>query len=430
MIAILGGGISGISAGYHLQEKGIADKVFEKRSSWGGLCDNFTIGEGFRFDYFVHLSFAKDEHVKKLFSESTEYYSHVPISTNYYKGLWLKHPVQNNLAKLSTEEKVKIIADFIQRPIFERIENYKEWLISQFGIYFSENFPERYTRKYWTVPAEKLTIDWLGNRFSLPPLENLLKGAFEEQKENFYYTEEMRYPQNGGYKSFLKLMASNTNIFVNKEVVLIDLETKRIDFSDNSSEYYDELVSSLPLPELIKRIKDVPKDVSIATEKLLFTSGQLVSLGIDQPEIKKDIWFYIYDEDIFPARAYSPSIKSPDNVPEGKSSLQFETYFSPVSPKKLSGDALIEHVVKKGAEMNLWNARNILVSDYREVKYANIIFDFERKKHLHIIHDYLQKKGIYYIGRFGEWDYLWSDQSLLSGRKAALSIFESKSKLK
>lgn len=64
MIAILGAGISGISAGYHLSRKGIENTVFEKRNRWGGLCDNFTIRNGFRFDYFVHLSFAKGDAVK------------------------------------------------------------------------------------------------------------------------------------------------------------------------------------------------------------------------------------------------------------------------------------------------------------------------------------------------------------------------------
>ena len=55
MIAILGGGISGISAGYHLSLKEIDNTVFEKKLTWGGLCDNFTVGDRFRFDFFVHL---------------------------------------------------------------------------------------------------------------------------------------------------------------------------------------------------------------------------------------------------------------------------------------------------------------------------------------------------------------------------------------
>ncbi len=419
MIAILGGGISGISAGYHLSLKGIENTVFEKESTWGGLCDNFIIGDGFRFDYFVHLSFTNSDYVKELFSQNSEYITHNPLSGNFYKGYWLKHPAQNNLFPLSSREKTKIILDFINHSPINNPNNYSEWLINQFGEYFTENFPKIYTEKYWTISAKKLTLDWLENRFSLPSLEKLLLGAFEEQGENFYYAKEMRYPKRGGYKKFLIGMASETNLSLNKEVVLIDLKSKRIDFSDNTNVFYEQLISSLPLPELIKLIKNVPKSVLEASEKLLCTSGQLVSLGFNRPDIPQYLWFYIYDEDILPARAYSPSIKSSDNVPEGKSSLQFETYYSRVLPKKLSGGDLIEHVINKGVKMKLWSSQDIEVSDYREVKYANVVFDFEREKNVKIIHDYLKKMSVHYIGRFGEWDYLWSDQSLLSGKNIA-----------
>jgi len=197
---------------------------------------------------------------------------------------------------------------------------------------------------------------------------------------------------------------------------LIDLKTKRIDFADTTFIHYEKLISSLPLPEFIKRIKDIPKNILEASEKLLCTSGQLVSLGFNKPDIPKNIWFYIYDEDILPARAYSPSLKSPNNVPDRKSSLQFETYFSKVKPKKIVDDGLVEHVIEKGIKMKLWDINDIEVTDYREVKYANVVFDFERAKNVSIIHAYLNQNDIKYIGRFGEWDYLWSDQSLLSGK--------------
>lgn len=416
MIIILGGGISGISAGYHAGLKKKEHIVFEKNNTWGGLCDNFLIGNGFRFDYFVHLSFTKSDYVKELFSKSTDYISHQPISNNYYKGHWIKHPVQNNLAKLPIKEKIKIITDFINRPNKSNLINYKEWLVSQFGEYFSKNFPEAYTEKYWTVKAEQLTTEWLGNRFSLPPLETLLKGAFEEQSENFYYAQEMRYPKMGGYKSFLNFMAEKTNIKTGKEVVLIDIKSKKIDFADNTAVFYDELISSLPLPELVKLIKDVPKNILEAANKLLCTSGQLTSIGFNTEDIPKNIWFYIYDEDILPSRAYSPSLKSPDNVPNGKSSLQFETYYSKYKPKKLSNYNLVEHVINKGIKMDLWTKDDIEITDYREVKYANVVFNFERVKNLAIIHNFLDKNQIKYIGRFGKWDYLWSDQSLESGK--------------
>ena len=63
---ILGGGISGIASSYHLKNNNIDSIILEKNASWGGLLDNFII-DGFRFDKFIHLSFAKDQFVNDIF---------------------------------------------------------------------------------------------------------------------------------------------------------------------------------------------------------------------------------------------------------------------------------------------------------------------------------------------------------------------------
>ena len=68
--------------------------------------------------------------------------------------------------------------------------------------------------------------------------------------------------------------------------------------------------------------------------------------------------------------------------------------------------------------MGLFSQNDILMADCRYIKYGNVIFDRHRIKNRHIILHYLNTLQISSVGRFGEWDYLWSDQSLLSGKKA------------
>ena len=84
----------------------------------GGLLDNFNI-DGFRFDKFIHLSFAKDDYVNDIFYK-TPFLKHKPLSSNYYKGFWLKHPAQNNLYPLSSEEKQKILNDFKKEKLTDK----------------------------------------------------------------------------------------------------------------------------------------------------------------------------------------------------------------------------------------------------------------------------------------------------------------------
>jgi protoporphyrinogen oxidase len=420
---ILGAGISGISAAYHLGLKGFKSTVFEQHSEWGGLCGNFMI-DGFRFDNAVHLSFAKSKYVQQLFKKSSSIIIHKPIAYNYYKGYWLKHPAQNNLAPLPADEKVNIITDFIKNSSVEHtITNYESWLRAQYGNYFSENFPMKYTRKYWTVDADQLSTTWVGTRMYKPNISEVLYGSYTTKTPNTYYIDEMRYPEKGGYKSFLKYMAKDCDIVTNKKAVFVDTELKLVHFEDGSKEEYEHLVSSLPAPYLISCLNNVPEHVTEASKKLFATSIAIVSLGFNKPNIPKYLWNYIYDEDFLSARCYSPSIKSSDNVPDGCSSLQFEIYFSSKKKLKFEGDELINHIINKGVEMGLFDKEDIIIRDVRILPYGNVVFYNGMEDDRKVVLDYLDSLGIHYIGRFGQWAYLWTDQSLLTGKELKLEKY-------
>lgn len=412
---ILGSGIAGISAGYHLEKAGEEVVIFERDNDWGGLCGNFTI-DGFRFDKFVHFTFADSEYIRNLFEESSPTHPHPSVSSNYYKGYWLKHPAQNNLAPLPTEEKVQIIKGFVERKIkpFEEIKNYEDWLRVQYGDYFAENFPFKYTRKYWGVEPKELETKWVGNRMHSPDLEQVLKGAFETQDENFYYTSFMKYPKKGGFRSILNKCREGLNIQFKKEVVKINPKTKSISFKDGQTLNYQNLISSLPLPEIVKMIDDCPQNVKEAAQNLMHTSGYMVSLGFKRPDVAKHLWFYIYDEEILSSRVYSPSMKSKDNVPEGCSSLQAEIFFSNKAqiPDK---NLVLKNTIEKLVSMGLFKEEEIVVKDIRFEKYANVIFDKDIYINRQVVIDYLTSLGIKTIGRFGRWEYMWTHQAFKSG---------------
>lgn len=414
---ILGAGIAGISAAYHLKQKGENSVIFEKDNDWGGLCGFFEI-DGFRFDRFVHFTFAKDEKIAELFAKSSPLYAHPPVSYNYWRGCWLKHPAQNNLAPLPIEEKVKIIDSFVNRPRKDvaEISDYAEWLRVQYGDYFAENFPFAYTRKYWGVEAKQLETKWVGNRLHVSPLPEVLRGAFAEQQENFYYTKFMNYPKKGGFRSIMNECRKGLDIRLNKKAVRIDTAAKQVEFDDGTVENYDNLISSLPLPEIIKMISDVPENVQNAAKQLRWTCGYQVSLGFNRPDVAKYLWFYIYDEDVPPARVYSPNLKSPDNAPEGCSSLQAEIFFAN-GVKVVDKNIILQKTVEKLKEICQFNDSDVVVKDIRFEPYANIIFTPEIYESRKVVREWLQAQGIKTIGRFGEWDYLWSHQAFESGMK-------------
>ncbi len=61
----------------------------------------------------------------------------------------------------------------------------------------------------------------------------------------------------------------------------------------------------------------------------------------------------------------------------------------------------------------------ILTKHARVVRHANVIFDLERAEALKTVHGYLDDIGVAYCGRYGDWGYMWTDESFMSGERAA-----------
>lgn len=411
---VLGGGISGISAAYHASGLGLKSVVYEASNKLGGLVSNFEV-EGFRFDNAIHLSFTKDEYVRSIF-DKVDYHTHKPNAYCYDSGLWLKHPIQNNLFQLPVDEKVKLISSFFDRPNDEP-KNYKEWLYSQYGSEISEQYPIAYTRKYWGQEPENLSLTWIGNRLRRADAEEVLKGAFENRDDNHYYAAEMRYPQKGGYYSFISELTQDLSVQYNKQAVRIDPKLNKVYFSDGSVASYDRLVNTIPIPSLISILDEVPDNVVKAAASLRWTTVDLISIGFDKNNVPPYLWFYIYGDKNLAARGYSPSWKSSDNAPEGCSSLQFEIYNLDTAPK-FDTDELKANILQGLVDMGICSKGDPLFLHHKHLPFGNVVFDLGMEERRQIVRDYLSSIDIVCAGRFGEWDYLWSDQSFLSGRSS------------
>lgn len=414
---ILGAGIAGLGAAYALRKAGQTALVVEKDATYGGLCGNVEIGE-FHFDRFVHFTFTQNEEVNAIFKTSCgELIRHTPNPYNIYQRQWIKHPAQNNLFPLSVEEKEAIIRDFKARPVVDATyvpKNYEEWLRVQFGDYFAEHFPMVYTKKYWMMEAKDLRTEWVGNRVYQPSLDEVIVGSQTADTPVTYYAKEMRYPQKGGYKALLKSMVDVASVEYRMCVTEIYPIEKKVRFANGREIGYEKIYSSLPLPVVIESIKNVPDAVRDAVNQLECTSGYHISVALKTKNIPPYLWWYIYDEDILAARVYSPSLKSPDNALEGCSSLQMEVY---CKENEYTDQELIDGTVGKLVEMGIIKQEDILFTHVGFEKYANVIFTKPIYRARKIVRDWLAQIGIKTIGRFGEWDYLWSDQSLLSGLK-------------
>jgi protoporphyrinogen oxidase len=112
---------------------------------------------------------------------------------------------------------------------------------------------------------------------------------------------------------------------------------------------------------------------------------------------------------------------SATNVPAGCGSIQAEVYFSrKYRPLTGSPDDLIDTVIRDLKRTGTIREEDrILTRHAMVIPYANVIFDLDRPEAIKTVHGYLDDLGIAYCGRYGDWGYMWTDESFISGERAA-----------
>jgi protoporphyrinogen oxidase len=424
-IVVLGTGMAGFGAAHRLHAEGITPAMYDKNSYHGGHTASFRYEAGFLFDVGPHISFTKDPRIQELFANSVDdKYETVQINlNNYWRGHWPLHPVQLHLHGLPDEVVIKVIEDFVEeRQAPERaIKNYSDWLLSSFGRTFAEQFPMQYTRKYHTTEAANMSTDWLGPRIYRPSLEEVLRGAISASAPHVHYITHFRYPSAGGFVNYLNKFVPMGNLHLNHELISVDVSSRQLKFANGKIVDYDAVVSSVALPDLIRMIPGAPCEVVEASKLLACSTCILVNIGVGREDLSKAHMTYFYDEDICFSRLGFPHMLSTRNAPDGCGCIQAEVYFSDkYKPFTGKPEDWIEPVIRDLRRCGLLREDDqILSRKAMFLRYANIIFDLDRASALKTVHGYLDEVGIAYCGRYGDWGYMWTDESFKSGEDAA-----------
>jgi protoporphyrinogen oxidase len=428
-IAVLGSGMAAMGAAHRLRGAGVNPVVYDARSHYGGHTASY-VNDGFVFDEGPHISFTKDPRIQQLLADNVNgafEIIHARVN-NYWRGQWIKHPAQCNLHGLPVELTVKIIAEMVaaQHRDPGSIRNYEEWLVASYGRPFAETFPMQYGRKYHTTEAANMSTDWLGPRLYRPSIEEVLAGALSPSTPDVHYISEFRYPSHGGFVSFLRPFTTGLDLRLNHRVTALDPRARSLTFADGRTVAYEQVVSSIPLPELVPLMVGAPPAVVAGAARLACSTCVIVNIGLDRRDISDWHWTYFYDDDFSFSRLSFPHMLSPHNAPPDAGSIQAEIYFSSkYKPLDCSLDDCVDTAILDLRRCGLLrDADTILYRGAVVAPYANIIFDLERHEALAQVHAYLDEVGVRYCGRYGEWGYQWTDEAFLSGERAAQQVLD------
>lgn len=429
-ILVLGAGIAGLSAAWHLWKKGLSCLVFEKENEIGGLCRSKRV-DGFTFDHSGHLMHFKNPYVFKLVRGllGKQFVKHERSAWVSFNGHYTRYPFQANLFGLPPQIVKECLGGFIRAQKRKRggflppPENFSQWIRQTFGTGIAHHFMDPYNAKFWTVPPEELTCEWLDGMIPVPSLRQVVEGAKKESANQLGYNVYFWYPREGGIEQLPRVFAKSLkNIYTASKVSRIDLSKKEILLSSGRKEKFDALISTLPLPEMARLLRGLPHEVRTALHQLRWSSIFNLNLGIESKgDTLRRHWVYFPERKFCFFRVGFPHNFSTDLSPAGKSSFYVEVSYSerkPVNKRKVISD-IVRGLKKTGL---LSSKEKIIAKDINDIEYGYPIYDRRYKTAREKALGFLNENGIIPCGRYGSWKYMSMEDAILDGRRAAEAV--------
>ena len=458
-IAILGGGMTGLSAAWKLAEAGVPVDLYEAEAQPGGLGASVRLGP-YTFDYGIHAFMVDgmEGEVAERFHDLMG--RNLPLLKKDAKikfhGEYFQYPLDmfQILFKLPPRETILCARDFILATALNLFRTPKDvsaedWIINRFGRSLYEIFFEKYTEKVWGVHPSRLDASFTEHRIPklslwgtirdtlgrINPFHSRMPKKDAQVVRRFYYPLE-------GVGIYAERVAERIDrlggrVHLGSPVSKIGLDGNRVAWiecaSDGRRERFgcDIAVSTLSIQNLLNMMDPRPPEAVLrAADELRFRALLYVFLVIDRLDVLHAQWIY------FRTRTFNRVTElnrfSRKIVPPGKTVLCAEitcdagddTWNSP--PEKLA-----RRVARDLAEEGFIEPEE--VSDHHVLKTAEgyTIYLLRYQEHLRKLQEYIGSiPNLYVSGRQGMFKYIQMDHAMEMGYKIADSIIRGKGKEK
>ena len=411
-IAVLGAGVSGLSAARLLNDKGCDVTVYEKDPTVGGLARS-RVTNGILYDpHGGHILNSKHPEVMEwafsLYGKENWQFTERNAKI-YFNGKYISYPFELSLCELDTDDAVNCVHDFILSQQGERPDNYRDWLVWNFGQAICDYYMIPYNEKIWAYPLEKMETHWMEGKMPLPTKKDMIRSMLlKDPTERKMPHSTFYYPLHGGIQSFVNAMAAGVRTICGVEVKRLEQAAGK--WYVNGEGPYDSVISTIPLP-MLPDAMELPETVVKSIGGLKYNSLTTVLFECPVTDIT---WLYIPSHDYRSHRVGYQSALTPyaGNKPGG-------------------GCAAFEIIGERFDVEGLDKQPNILPEELGYTKtldsefteYAYVIHDLDVRKNLGCINEYFDAlPGFELLGRWGRWNYNNMDMCIWEAMKLTESI--------
>ena len=311
---------------------------------------------------------------------------------------------------------------------FTKPRTFDQFIIQKFGQGIADHFMLPYNRKLWARDLRKISSEWTSERVA----------AAKGVAERFEHTGEIRkplqsdtwvgYPQIGGfaeiYQSFVPHLPS---LEVNANVIHIDPKSRVVTTDDGRSYRWRFLVSTMPLPVLVRVVEGTPREVIAAADRLEYTSLRVELLLVGRQLETQIQRIYVADPEI-PAHKIVLNHNSSAHL-RGRSCHAIMAEVSISAEKPVDVDQIGNRTIALLADLGILRSpEDIVWQGHEDVQFAYPVYTYDRLAFVKIIKDWMREHDIYTLGRFGDWEYINSDKCVMKGLRLAAHLSQERSK--
>jgi UDP-galactopyranose mutase len=417
-LLIIGAGPTGLALSMAWRGR---SQVLEAGDAVGGLCRSPTFGGGV-FDLGGHSFHAADPAVGALVERlmAGRWESQRRDARVYFGGRLIDYPFQSHVSQIADPA---IIAECeAARPLpgsdaGSGADDFEAWILARFGAGVARHFMLPYNRKLWARDLRRISPGWVGERVAGG------EAPAGPGRRPLTPQSVVAYPAEGGFVTIFEAMARRCGpIAFGQKVTRIDPSAGVAWTEAGQAWPWDTLVSTMPLPELLRAIVGCPPALIAEADRLEAVSLKILMILVDGPVGDAPQRVYVASPDM-PAHKIAfnhTASRRLRSLPV--SAIMGEIAYSPEKPAP--GDADLT-----GASLD-WLADTGLIAGRDRVIETRIVDlphgypvqTHDRPAILARIRAYLAPLGIHTAGRFGGWDYVNSDACIGQGLRLATEL--------
>lgn len=442
-IAVIGAGPAGSTAAYLLAKRGVKVDLYESSPYVGGMSRSFELW-GQTVDIGAHRFFSSDPRVNKLWLEvvGKDYRMVNRLSRIMYDNKFYNYPIKasNALKNLGLWESFLCVASYG----WQRVKpggrdlgtTFESWVEARFGKRLAHHFFKSYAEKLWGIPTSQLDAEFAAQRIKKLSLWEAVKGAIfggggEKHKT---LVDQFAYPIQGTGEIYERMKKSIENnggrVLLSTPVHAVVTRGKTVtgvELESGEVRTYDEVVSSMPITQLVSRMKNLPANVEKAAGKLRFRNTLIVYLQLKGGEIFPDNWIYLHSSNLKMGRITNFRNWVPEILNGKKETiLALEFWcFDEDDFWHWNDEQYIELAKKELVSTGLVKPTQILDGKVLRVPKCYPVYAHGYRKPLKVVENYLRDyKHLQFIGRYGSFKYNNQDHSILMAMLAVENLLD------